>query len=256
VKRWLSSYLCLKQNKYYSLVKDEIVGMLMIEGCDSEGLIKNYLKNEYKINGKIDCYPTTSSKAVDLIDSCMEVGGNNNNKTWKSTGNDNDEEQIAGIHATDAPDDESLNKDDLETKELPDELPDEPMIAALAAVQDDGQEDLNYYAPLDTNDIDFEIDFGHEEVAGIHVVVEVQEDSEAESSSESSSYHLSDHYYCPSDDNLYVTSSSDDDKSSNGSSMPGLNARAAEYSSSDDEDSQLSVDNNEDDDSISLQGGV
>jgi hypothetical protein len=79
------------QNKYNSLVKDEIIGMLMIEGCDSEGL-RNHLKNEYKINGKIDCYPTTSSKAADLTDSYIEVGGNNNNKTQKSTGNDNDEE--------------------------------------------------------------------------------------------------------------------------------------------------------------------
>jgi hypothetical protein len=41
------------QNKYNALVKDKIIGMLMIEGCDSEGL-KNHLKNDYKINGKID----------------------------------------------------------------------------------------------------------------------------------------------------------------------------------------------------------
>jgi hypothetical protein len=207
------------QNKYNSLVKDEIIGMLMIEGCDSEGL-KNHLKNEYKINGKIDCYPTTSSKAADLIHSYIEVGGNNNNKTQKSTGNDNDEEQISGIHATDAPDDESLDNDCLEGKESP---TDKLMIAALAAVQDGGQEDHNYYTPLDFDDIDFDIDFETEEVAGIHFAVEVQEESEDESSSESSSYHLSDHYYCPSDVGVYSTSS-DDDESSNGSSMPGLRA--------------------------------
>jgi hypothetical protein len=70
------------QNKYNVQVKDEIIGMLMIEGCDLEGL-KNHLKNEYKINGKIDCYPTTSSKAADLIDSYIEFGGNNNNKNQK-----------------------------------------------------------------------------------------------------------------------------------------------------------------------------
>jgi hypothetical protein len=39
----------IDQNKYNALVKDEIIGMLMIEGCDSEGL-ENHLKNEYKIN--------------------------------------------------------------------------------------------------------------------------------------------------------------------------------------------------------------
>jgi hypothetical protein len=226
--------------------------MLMIEGCDSEGL-KNHLKNEYKINGKIDCYPTTSSKAADLIDSHIEVGGNNNNKTQKSTGNDNDEEQIAGIHAPDAPDDESLDNDCLEGKESP---TNELMIAALAAVQDGGQEDHNYYTPLDTDDIDFDIDFETEEVAGIHVAVEIQEESEDESSSESSSYHLSDHYYCPSDDNVYSTSS-DDGESSNGSSMPGLRARAAGFSSSDDEDSKVSSKNDDDnDDNDSIQGSM
>jgi hypothetical protein len=157
------------QKKYNSLVKDEIIGMLMIEGCDSEGL-KNHLKNEYKINGKIDCYPTTLSKAADLIDSYIEVGSNNNNKTHKSSGNDNDEEQIAGIHTTEHPDDESLNEDVPE----PDEQPDELMIAALAAVQEGGQEDPNNYSPLDVNDIDFNIDFEREEVAGIHVMEDVQ----------------------------------------------------------------------------------
>jgi hypothetical protein len=171
-----------EQNKYNAQVKDEIIGMLMIEGCDSEGL-KNHLKNEYKINGKIDCYPTTSSNAADLIDSYIEVVGNNNNKTQKSTGNDNDEEQIAGIHATDAPDDGSLNEDNLENEDPPDEL----MIAALAAVQEGGQEDHTCYTPLDVDDIDFGINFGTEEVAGIHVAVEVQEELEDGSSSESSS---------------------------------------------------------------------
>jgi hypothetical protein len=99
------------------------------------------------------------------------------------------------------------------------------MIAALAAVQDGGQEDPNSYSPLDVNDIDFDIDFEREEVAGIHVVETAQEESEDESSSDSSSYHLSDHYYCPSDDNTYATTtSSDDGESSTGSSMPGLRA--------------------------------
>jgi hypothetical protein len=236
------------QNKYNALVKDEIIGMLMIEGCDSEGL-KNHLKNEYKINGKLDCYPTTSSKAADLIDSYIEIGGNNNNKNPKSPGNDNDDEQIAGIHTTDAPDNESLDNDCLEDEEPPDDL----MVAALAAVQDGGQEDHNHYTPLNIDDIDFDIDFGTEEVAGIHVVMEVQEASVEESSSESSSYHLSDHYYCPSDDDVYSTSS-EDDESSTGSSMPGLQAREAELSSSDDEGSQVSNDDNDadnnDDDSI------
>jgi hypothetical protein len=241
-----------EQNKYNSLVKDEIIGMLMIEGCDSEGL-KNHLKYEYKINGKLDCYPTTSSKAADLIDSYIEVGGNNNNKNPKSHGNDNDDEEIAGIHTTDAPDNESLDNDCIEDEEPPDDL----MIAALAAVQDGGQEDHNYYTPLDINDIDFVTDFGTEEVAGIHVAVEVQEELDEESSSESSSCHLSDHYYCPSDDDVYSTSS-DDDESSNGRSMPGLQAQAAVLSSSDYDDSHVyneynDADNNDDD---SIQGSI
>jgi hypothetical protein len=80
------------QNKYNAQVKDEIIGMLMIEGCDSEGL-KNHFKNEYKIDGKIDCYRTMSLKAADLIDSYIEVGGNNNNKNQKTTGNNNDGER-------------------------------------------------------------------------------------------------------------------------------------------------------------------
>jgi hypothetical protein len=236
------------QNKYNALVKDEIIGMLMIEGCDSEGL-KNHLKNEYKINGKIDCYPTTSSKAADLIDSYIEVGGNNNTKTQKTTGNDNDEEHVAGIHTTDSQDDESLEED------IP-ELSDELMITALAAVQAGGEEDADNYSPLEIEDIDFDIDFAQEQVAGIHVAIVDQGSSREDSSSESSSYHLSDHYYCPSDDDEYPTSS-DDDESSNGIDMPGLQVRAAEdSSSSDDEDSTASINNDEDDDSISLQGST
>jgi hypothetical protein len=58
--------------------------------------LKDHLKIEYKINGEIDCYPTTSSKAADLINSYIEVGGNNNNKNHKTTGNDNEDEQVAG----------------------------------------------------------------------------------------------------------------------------------------------------------------
>jgi hypothetical protein len=226
------------QNKYNAQVKDEIIGMLMIEGCDSEGL-KNHLKNEYKINGKIDCYPTTSSKAADLIDSYIEVGGNNNNKNQKTTGNDNDDEQVAGIHATDHSDD-SINNDTSIPKEPPDEL----MNAALAAVQDGGEEDPNYYSPLEIDDIDFD----SEQVAGIHVVDKDNESVE-DSSSNSSSYHLSDHYYCPSDDNEYP-SSSDDDESSLGSDMPGLQSREDDCSSSEDEDSTVS-DNTVDDENIS-----
>jgi hypothetical protein len=131
------------------------------------------------------------------------------------------------------------------------------MIAALAAVQEGGQEDPNNYSPLDADDIDFNIDFEREEVAGIHVVVEaIQEESEGESSGDSSLYHLPDHYYCPSDDDAYSTSRSDDDESSTSSSMPGLQARAAEYSSSEDDDSVVSIGNNEDADSISFQGSV
>jgi hypothetical protein len=44
----------------------------------------------------------------------------------------------------------------------PEEEPDYTMIAALAAV------------PLEVDDIDFDIDFKREEVAGIHVAVEVE----------------------------------------------------------------------------------
>jgi hypothetical protein len=238
------------QNKYNALVKDEIIGMLMIEGCDSEGL-KNHLKNEYKINGKIDCYPTTSSKAADLIDSFIEVGGNNNNKSQKSSGTDNDEEHVAGIHTTDSHENEMLNQDDSE----PEEEPDEAMIAALAAVQEGGDEDPNNYSPIDIDDINFDIDFDREEVAGIHVVVEAHEDSDEESSSESSSYHLSDHYYCPSDDNGYSTSS-DDDELSTSSSMPGLQVPGTEYSSSDDDDSNESLDDDKDDCDASIQGSI
>jgi hypothetical protein len=240
------SMLPTGQNKYNAQVKDEIIGMLMIEGCDSEGL-KNHLKNEYKINGKIDCYHTTSSKAADLIDSYIEVGGNNYNKNHKTTGNDNEDEQIAGIHATDQSND-SLNNDTSIPKEQPDEL----MNAALAAVQDGGEEDPNYYSPLKIDDIDFD----SEQVAGIHVVDEDVESVE-DSSSNSSSYHLSDHYYCSSDDDMYSTSSDDDDESSIDSDMPGLQPRGAEFSSSDDEEtiaSDTSVDHNDDDDSI--QGSI
>jgi hypothetical protein len=225
-----------EQNKYNVLVKDEIIGMLMIEGCDSEGL-KNHLKNEYKINGKIDCYPTTSSKAADLIDSYIEVGGNNNNKNQKTTGND-DTEQVAGIHTTD-PSDESMNDD----ASLPDEQPDNTMNAALAAVQDGGEEDPNYYLPLEIDDIDFDC----EQVAGIHLLDESDGESVEDSSSNSSSYHLSDHYYCPSDDNEYQ-SSSDDDESSLENDMPGLQMRDDCSSSGDEESTSLDDDDNTDDD--------
>jgi hypothetical protein len=234
------------QNKYNALVKDEIIGMLMIEGCDSEGL-KNHLKNEYKINGKIDCYPTTSSKAADLIDSYIEVGGNNNNnnKNQKSTVNDNDDEQIAGIHATDSLD-QSTQGDVPETNDSPNDL----MFAALAAVQAGGEEDPEYFLPLEVDDIDFD----NEEVAGIHVVVDDSIESE-ESSTSSSSYHLSDHYYCPSDDDEYSTS--DDDESSIDVDMPGLQPRMAEFSSSDDEESTASnADVNADEDDDSIQGSI
>jgi hypothetical protein len=130
------------------------------------------------------------------------------------------------------------------------------MITALAAVQAGGEEDADNYSPLEIEDIDFDIDFTQEQVAGIHVAIVDQGSSREDSSSESSSYHLSDHYYCPSDDDEYPTSS-DDDESSNGIDMPGLQVRAAEdSSSSDDEDSTASIENDEDDDSISLQGST
>jgi hypothetical protein len=95
------------------------------------------------------------------------------------------------------------------------------MFAALAAVQAGGEEDPNYYLPLEADDIDFDT----EEVAGIHMVVDDNNESEGLSTS-SSSYHLSDHYYCPSDDDEYSTS--DDDESSVYSDMPGLQLRLAE----------------------------
>jgi hypothetical protein len=189
-----------EQNKYNAQVKDEIIGMLMIEGCDLEGL-KNHLKNEYIINGKIGCYPTTSSKAADLIGSYIEVGGNNNTKTQRTTGNDNDDEQIAGIHATD-----SFNQSTSDDNPVSDDQSDDLMIAALAAVQAGGEEDPNYYGPLGADDIDFDT----EQVVGIHVVVEANEESEGDTSSGSSSYHLLDHYYCPSNNNEYSTSSDDE----------------------------------------------
>jgi hypothetical protein len=234
-----------EQNKYNAQVKDEIIGMLMIEGCDSEGL-KNRLKNEYKISGKIDCYPTTSSKAADLIDSYIEVGGNNNNKNQKSTGNDNDDEQVAGIHATDS--------FDQPTHDVPDaNQPDDTMNAVLAAVQDGGQEDPNYYEPLEEEDIDFE----SEQVAGIHVVVDEDEES-IDTSSDTSSYHLPDHYYCPSDDDEYPTSS-DDDESSIDSDMPGLQSREADCSSSSFDDEETTASNgdvNHEGDDDSIQGSI
>jgi hypothetical protein len=219
--------------------------MLMIEGCDSEGL-KNHLKNEYKINGKIDCYPTTSSKAADLIDSYIEVGGNNNNKNQKSTANDNDDEQVAGIHATDS--------FDQPTQDVPDDnQSNDIMNAVLAAVQDGGQEDPNYYEPLEENDIDFE----SEQVAGIHVVVDEDEES-IDTSSGTSSYRLSDHYYCPSDDDEYPTSS-DDEESSIDSDMPGLQPREADCSSSSSDDEGTTASNGDadyDNDDDSIQGSI
>jgi hypothetical protein len=45
----------------------------MIEGCSSEEL-KNHLKNEYKVNRKLNCYPETASKAADIIDFYTELG--------------------------------------------------------------------------------------------------------------------------------------------------------------------------------------
>jgi hypothetical protein len=42
------------------------------------------------------------------------------------------------------------------------------MNAALAAVQDGGEEDPNYYSPLEIDDIDFDF----EQVAGIHLLSE------------------------------------------------------------------------------------
>jgi hypothetical protein len=149
-----------------------------------------------------------------LIDSYIEVGGNNNNKNQKTTGND-DDEQVAGIHTTD-PSEESINND----ASIPDEQPDNTMNAALAAVQDGGEEDPNYYSQLEIDDIDFD----SEQVAGIHLLDKEDGDSVEDSSSNSSSYHLSDHYYCPSDDNEYP-SSSDDDESSLERGMPGLQIR-------------------------------
>jgi hypothetical protein len=233
------------QNKYNSLVKDEIIGMLMIEGCDSEGL-KNHLNNEYKINGKIDCYPTTSSKAADLIDSYIKVGGNNNNKNQKSAANDNDDEQVAGIHATDSFDQPTYDvPDDNQSNNI--------MNAVLAAVQDGGQEDSNCYEPLEEDDIDFE----SEQVAGIHVVVDEDEES-IDTSSGTSSYHLSDHYYCPSDDDEYPTSS-DDDESSIDSDMPGLQPRGADCSSSSSDDEGTTASNGDiehDGDDDSIQGSI
>jgi hypothetical protein len=97
-----------------------------------------------------------------LIDSYIEVGGNNHNKNQKTTGND-DNEQVAGIHTTDTSD-ESINND----ASVLDEQPDNTMNAALAAVQDGGEEDPNYYSPLEIDDIDFDF----EQVAGIHLLSE------------------------------------------------------------------------------------
>jgi hypothetical protein len=207
--------------------------------------LKDHLKIEYKINGKIDCYPTTSSKAADLINSYIEVGGNNNNKNHRTTGNDNEDEQVAGIHATDQLDD-TLNND----TSIPEDQPDNAMNAALAAVQDGGEEDPNYYSPLKIDDIDFD----SEQVAGIHLVGEDDEESVEDSISNSSSYHLSDHYYCPSYDDEYP-SSSDDDESSLESGMLGLQIRDG-CSSSDDEESTMSNDDDNVDDDDSVQWSV
>jgi hypothetical protein len=236
-----------EQNKYNAQVKDEIIGMLMIEGCDSEGL-KNHLKNEYKINGKIDCYPTTSSKAADLIDSYIEVGGNNNNKNHKTTGNDNEDEQIAGIHTTESSD-QSTHDEFPDTNNQPDDM----MNAVLAAVQAGGNEDPNYYEPLKEDDIDFE----SEQVAGIHVVIETDDESIDDASSDSSSYHLSDHYYCPSDDNEYPTSSDDDESSSD--DMPELQDRDADCSTSSSDDEGTTGSNGDliqQDDDVPIQGST
>jgi hypothetical protein len=124
------------------------------------------------------------------------------------------------------------------------------MFAALAAVQAGREEDPEYFLPLEVDDIDF----NNEEVAGIHVVVDDNIESE-ESSTSSSSYHLCDHYYCPSDDDEYSTS--DDDESSIDSDMPGLQPRMAEFSSSVDEETIASnADVNTDEDDDSIQGSI
>jgi hypothetical protein len=204
------------------------------------------LRTSHKINGNIDCYPTTSSKAADLIDSYIEVGGNNNNKDQKSTANDNGDEQVAGIHATDSFDQPTHDEPDANQS-------DDIMNAVLAAVQDGGQEDPNYYEPLEEEDINFE----SEQVAGIYVVVDKDEES-IDISSGSSSYHLSDHYYCPSDNDEYPTSS-DDDESSIDSDMPELQPRLAEFSCSDDEEtvaSNVDASADEDGDEDSIQGSI
>jgi hypothetical protein len=89
-------------------------------------------------------------------------------------------------------------------------------------------------------------------VAGIHVVIEKDEESIEDMSSGTSSYHLSDYYYCPSDDDAYPTSS-DDDESSIDSDIPGLQPQGADCSSSDDEGTTASnrdVDHDGDNDSI------
>jgi hypothetical protein len=96
-----------------------------------------------------------------------------------------------------------------------------------------------------------------EQVAGIHVVIETDDESIDDTSSDASSYHLSDHYYCPSDDDEYPTSS-DDDESSN-SDMPVLQPREADCSTSSSDDEGTTASNGDLDqegDDVSIQGSI
>jgi hypothetical protein len=56
-----------KEKKVYDKkVQDLLVSVLMIEGCKSKPL-RDHLKNQY-LTGNVDCYPTLSSKAFEMID--------------------------------------------------------------------------------------------------------------------------------------------------------------------------------------------
>jgi len=159
----------------------------------------------------------------------------NNNRNSRSK-DGNDDEQVAGIHAS-----ETNVEPETEPNDQSEDAIDPNVATALAAVQEGGDEDPNYFSPLQVEDIDFE----DEQVAGIHIGEEVLDNITTTSSEDNSQHNFSSNSYTSSvhlSDHFYCLSGSDD---SSYRSMPGLQEKD-QYAPSSDDDSDYNNDDGDD----------
>ena len=210
-----ADYVSMPANEQLNVdakVDNMLMARLMIEGSSEENGISLHLKNQYS-EGSKDCYPETLSDAVGMIDNYDGgVATKTRHHNHRSDNNREPEDNIAGAHVSDTPNDDNSYEDDdgdsyaenrsdddtidetmddeQNAVEYPTDAPNNVpsnngMAAILAAVENDPlPNDPNQYAPLDDDDDDDDdMSFCDEsigEIAGI-MVAEVDDESDDDS---------------------------------------------------------------------------